>query len=139
MLTLAKTFEFSASHRLFRPDWSPEKNLEIFGKCANINGHGHNYKLEVSVRGPISSETGMILDARLLHSIVQNRVLADIDHKNLDRDVDWLSGQITSVETIIQGMWDRLAPIIQYEAPPARLARLCLWETSRIFATREEI
>jgi 6-pyruvoyltetrahydropterin/6-carboxytetrahydropterin synthase len=138
MVTLTKTFEFAASHRLFRPDWDDEKNRAVFGKCANPNGHGHNYQLEVSVAGEISSETGMVFDAEQLSRIVDELVFNEVDHKNLNRDVEWLAGKITTVEVIAESIWQRLAYALRERNPKARLHRIKLWETSRIYAVIEE-
>lgn len=151
MLTLSKTFRFSAAHRLYRTDWSEEQNHKVFGKCANRNGHGHNYRLEVSVRGEVYPETGMVIDAALLQRLVDETVLNALDHKNLDLDVPWLEGRLTTVENLINAIWDRLAPAVrdagaalpectsQSRRPGSTaLQKLVLWETERIFATREE-
>lgn len=151
MLTLSKTFRFAAAHRLYRQEWTPEQNQLTFGKCANRNGHGHNYRLEVSVSGEIDPETGMLLDASKLQRIVDEQVLDHLDHKNLDLDVPWLEGKITTVENLVNGIWDRLAPAIAVSGGSdsgdtdsrrnprnVRLRKLVLWETERIFATREE-
>ncbi|MCB0359781.1 MAG: 6-carboxytetrahydropterin synthase [Bdellovibrionales bacterium] len=132
VVTIAKTFEFSASHRLFRPEWSDEKNRRIFRKCANENGHGHNYQLEVVVGGSPDPETGMVFDASLLDQLVTEYILAELDHKNLDRDVLWHAGTIASSRNLVLAIWNRLAPAL--ESFPASLERIRLWETSRIFA-----
>jgi 6-pyruvoyltetrahydropterin/6-carboxytetrahydropterin synthase len=137
MLTVTKSFEFSACHRLFRSDWSAERNAEVFGKCANPNGHGHNYRLEVSVTGPVEEETGMILDTNRLQRIVEEAVIQDVDHKNLNLDVDWLVGKMTSMEVLLEVFWTRLDTAIAQEAPSVRLCRLTLRETARNFATKE--
>src|SRR5690349_3453313 len=94
-LSLCKTFEFSAAHRLFRPEWSDEQNAKAFGKCANPSGHGHNYRLEVSVSGEIEPLTGMVMDASILQQLVNEVLLDELDHKNLDVDVPWLRGKMS--------------------------------------------
>jgi 6-pyruvoyltetrahydropterin/6-carboxytetrahydropterin synthase len=136
MLSITKTFEFAASHRLSHAGLSEDENRERFGKCANL--HGHNYRLEVSVAGPVSEETGMILDTRVLQQLVERCILSELDHKSLSDDVSWLKGKLPSTENIINAIWDRLQPEIANHAKPARLSKLVLWETSRIFAVREE-
>jgi 6-pyruvoyltetrahydropterin/6-carboxytetrahydropterin synthase len=134
MLTLTKTFEFCASHRLSRPDWSDEENAKHFGKCANVNGHGHNYKLEVSVSGKLDPDKSMIIDASDLDKIVSECVISQLDHKNLDKDVTWLNGKLSTVEVVISEIWKRLEGPIESIAPNARLEKLKLAETTRIYA-----
>lgn len=136
MLTLTKIFEFSASHTLFNQDWSLEKNLDVFGKCANPNGHGHNFILEVTVAGPLNSGTNMIIDAGKLKTLVKQRVINEVDHRDLNRDVPWLEGIIPTVEGVVSAMWDILGPVIAAEGQ-VRLARLKLWETSTVFAQKD--
>ena len=136
-LSLCKTFEFSAAHRLFRPEWSEEQNAKTFGMCANPTGHGHNYRLEVFVSGEVDPVSGMVIDASTLQQLVDEVLLGELDHKNLDVDVHWLKGKISSVENIIAAMWGRLEPAVRSVSKSGRLERLVLWETGRIFATLE--
>lgn len=136
MISITKSFEFAASHRLHRSDWGESKNLETFGKCANPQGHGHNYILEVSVSGSIDPETGMIIDASKLQKIVEEKILSDLDHKNLDADVTWLKDSITTVENLIDKIWTRLAPEIESHRKGIFLEKLQLRETSRIFVVK---
>lgn len=138
MLLISKKFEFCASHTLRRPEWNEEKNRAVFGKCSNPNGHGHNYILEVSVRGTVNPETGFVMDASILERYVQELVFRDVDHKNLNLDVLWLQGILPSSENLVNAFWDRLAPALARETPRVTLHRLILWETSRIYVVREE-
>ena len=132
MLTVSKTFEFAASHRLFRPQLSDEENVKLFGKCATQ--HGHNYLLEVSVSGPIDPGSGMVVDARELERIVVEHVFRDVDHRDLVRDVPWLNGIVTTVEGLTEAIWSRLdAP---FAAAGVALDRIRLWETRRIYAEK---
>lgn len=133
MVSIAKTFEFAASHRLFREEWTEEKNQQVFGKC--YGQHGHNYRLEVVVSGPISQDTGMVIDASLISSIVQEKVYLDVDHKDLNTDVAWLKGQITTVENFIEAIWGRLEQPFKQQG--VQLQKLILWETGRIYAIRD--
>ncbi len=140
MLAIGKVFEFCASHRLYRPDWSVEQNTRVFGKCANPNGHGHNYKLEVCVHGTPNPETGMVMDASLLSKIVDETIFQHVDHKNLDIDVPWLSGTITTSENLVRAFWERLAPVIRdISTQSASLFEIKLWETSKIFALKRSV
>lgn len=137
MLSLTKTFEFSAAHRLFSSELSEEENRRIYGKCAHGNGHGHNYRLEVWVSGQVSEQTGMIIDASKLDALVREEILAYVDHKNLDIDVPWLEGRPSTVENLVDAFWKRLEPEVRKHCPTGQLFRIVLWETSRIFATKE--
>lgn len=119
---------FSAAHRLFRADWSDERNSEVFGDCANPNWHGHNYDLDVTVEGPVDPETGFVMDLKRLKELVEGLVLQDVDHKNLNTEVRWLDGINPSTENVAVAIWDRLAG----ELPMGiRLAKVLLRETER--------
>ncbi|MFK5957136.1 MAG: 6-carboxytetrahydropterin synthase [Planctomycetota bacterium] len=100
--------EFCAAHRLFREDWSEQRNTEVFGICANPHGHGHNYQLMVCVRGPIQEETGMVMNFLALTALVQERILRWVDHRNLDLDVPFLSGKISTAENLLVAFWEQL-------------------------------
>ncbi len=89
---------FCSGHRLFNPKFSDEKNREIFGDCANPNGHGHNYVLEVTVSGEIDHETGMIINLKELKRIIETEIISKVDHKNLNMDVDFMQGIIPTTE-----------------------------------------
>ncbi|MGH7503880.1 MAG: 6-pyruvoyl trahydropterin synthase family protein [Longimicrobiales bacterium] len=125
---VTRTLHFSAAHRLNREDWSEAKNREVFGLCANPNWHGHNYELDVTVDGPIDPQTGYVLDLKVLRELVEARVIADIDHRNLNVDVAWLAGTNPTTENLVVAIWRRLEGVL-----PAgvRLARLVLHETAR--------
>lgn len=125
---VTRRLHFSAAHRLFRADWSAERNLEVFGDCAHPNWHGHNYELEVTVAGPVDAETGFVMDLKLLKDLVQGRVIVDVDHRNLNVDVPWLEGVLPSTENLVVAIWNRIVPGL-----PAgvRLDRLVLQETPR--------
>jgi 6-pyruvoyltetrahydropterin/6-carboxytetrahydropterin synthase len=119
---------FAAAHRLGRPEWDDARNAQVFGACANPNWHGHNYELDVTVEGEIDPETGFVLDLKELKSLVQDRVIGDLDHGNLNLDVAWLNGQNPTTENLVVAIWGRLVS----ELPDGvSLARLVLWETPR--------
>jgi 6-pyruvoyltetrahydropterin/6-carboxytetrahydropterin synthase len=134
-LTLAVLFEFSASHRLYRADLSDADNSKLFGKCANKNGHGHNYILEVRVGGDIDHYTGMLLDASVLKELVESLVINDVDHKDLNRDTPWLEGRIPTTEVLAQSIFERIAEAVSKRAPNAYLDSITLHETRRISVT----
>lgn len=135
--TLTRVFEFSASHRLARDDWDDERNRLTYGKCAHPAGHGHNYRLEISIVGPLHDQTGMILDAGVLKQVVEDTIIADLDHRHLNIDVSWLQGLVPTAEVITERIWERLAPTIEGLGRGVFLERVVLWETPRIYATKE--
>ncbi len=92
---------FSAAHRLYRPDWSDERNAEVFGDCSNPNWHGHNYELEVTVEGAVDPETGFVMDLKQLKQVLERRVLSDVDHRNLNREVAWLADVNPTTENLV--------------------------------------
>ena len=86
-VTVSRKAHFNSAHRLYRPDWSFEKNDAVFGKCNNPNYHGHNYDLTVSVTGEIDPETGFVMDVKILKDFIKSEVEDAFDHKNLNLDV----------------------------------------------------
>jgi 6-pyruvoyltetrahydropterin/6-carboxytetrahydropterin synthase len=108
MMYITRRERFNAAHRLFREDWSDEKNLEVFGKCSNPNWHGHNYTLYVTVKGPVSKETGFVLNLKDLSRIVKSGIIDKVDHKNLNLEVDFMQGKIISTENIAIAFWEEL-------------------------------
>ena len=117
---------FNAAHRVHNPALSDEENFRLFGKCNNPNWHGHNYTLDVSVRGPIDGRTGYVMDLGVLKRLVEERAVNKIDHMNLNLDVDFMQGVNPTSENIIVAIWRELQPAIA----PATLVRLVLWETA---------
>lgn len=118
---------FSAAHRLHNPARDAEWNRTTYGKCDNPRGHGHNYALEVSVRGPIDPETGMVIDLKELKDIMRRRVVDRVDHTSLNEDVDFLRGVIPTAENLARAFWQQLAPAI----PRGELFEVVLHETER--------
>jgi 6-pyruvoyltetrahydropterin/6-carboxytetrahydropterin synthase len=108
MIYLTRRERFNAAHRLFKNEWSDEQNFEVFGKCSNPNWHGHNYELFVTIKGETNPETGFVINLKQLSSIVKERVIDKTDHKNLNLDVDFLSGKITSAENIAIAVWNEI-------------------------------
>jgi 6-pyruvoyltetrahydropterin/6-carboxytetrahydropterin synthase len=127
-VNVTRKLDFSSAHRLFRPDWSEERNREVFGDCSNPHWHGHNYEIEVTVSGEIDPETGYVLDLKRLKSLVEELVIQDLDHRNLNLEVEWLRGVNPSTENIVVAIWNRLLPHIP---EGAALRRLRLRETPR--------
>lgn len=108
MIYVTRKADFSASHRLYNPKWSDEKNDLVFDKCNNKNGHGHNYILEVTVCGDIDSDTGYVSDLKQLKKIIYEVIISKVDHKNLNVDVDFLRGIIPTAENIAIAFWNQL-------------------------------
>lgn len=128
-LYLTKRSTFCASHRLFNPSFSDDKNWEVFGPCNNPHGHGHNYTLDVTVRGERDPETGMIMNLRDLGDIIGKEIIDQLDHKNLNLDVPWLHGVIPTIENLAARIWDRLSPAL----PPGTLHSVRLYESDNSF------
>ena len=125
MVTVTRRATFSASHRLYNPDLSEKENAELFDKCANLHGHGHNYVLEVTVAGEPDPKTGYVIDLKRLKEIISREVLAKVDHKHLNMDVDFMRGIIPTAENIARAIWSVLEPRI----PQGSLYRIRLHET----------
>ncbi|MBU2491389.1 MAG: 6-carboxytetrahydropterin synthase [Bacteroidetes bacterium] len=125
MIYVTRRETFSASHRLHNPELSDEENIKLFGKCNNINGHGHNYTLEIIVAGEINPYTGYLIDLKLLKEIIIENVISKVDHKNLNMDVEFLKGVIPSAENIAVGIWGQLVDKI----PMGELYSVKLYET----------
>ena len=124
-VTVTRRLQFNAAHRVHNPALSEAENQRVFGKCNNPNGHGHNYTLDVSVRGPIDARTGYVVDLGALKALVTTHVVDYIDHHNLNLDVPFMHGIIPTSENIVVAIWKELLPVVQ----PGRLVRLVLWET----------
>jgi len=99
---------FSAGHTLYNPAFSEERNREVFGKCSNPAGHGHNYVVEVTLRGEIDPETGYLYDLKELATLMAKLIVDDVDHRNLNVDVDWLRGVIPTTENLASIFYERL-------------------------------
>ncbi|MBU0558022.1 MAG: 6-carboxytetrahydropterin synthase [Bacteroidetes bacterium] len=108
MLYVTRRAIFSASHRLNNENLSEEENKEIFDKCNNYHGHGHNYTLEVVVAGEVNPVTGYVIDLKVLKSIIEENVISKLDHKHLNHDVDFMKGINPTAENITVAIWDRL-------------------------------
>ena len=130
MVYLTRVEHFNAAHKLFNPNWSKEKNEEVFGKCANENWHGHNFELYVTLKGDPDPDTGFVFDAKKLSEIINEHVIEKLDHRNLNMDVDFMKGKLCSIENLVIGIWNELDP---YMPPRVKLHCLKLVETSKIF------
>jgi 6-pyruvoyltetrahydropterin/6-carboxytetrahydropterin synthase len=130
-VTVSRKAHFNAAHRLFRADWSDEKNNQIFGKCNNPNYHGHNYELIVSVKGEIDSETGYVIDVKFLKDIVLEEIEDAFDHKNLNLDVLEFKNLNPTAENIAVVTWQKL----RKRLPMHLELEITLYETPRNFVS----
>lgn len=130
MVNLTRIEHFNAAHKLFNPKWSKEKNEAIFKGCANENWHGHNYELWVTIKGETNPETGYSMDAKGLSKLIKEYVLDKVDHHNLNIDVDFMNGKMTTAENLAIAIWEQLKPRL-----PEGITLQCirLYETPRIF------
>jgi 6-pyruvoyltetrahydropterin/6-carboxytetrahydropterin synthase len=126
VIALGRRYRFSAAHVLARPEWSAARNLEIYGKCANPAGHGHNYELEVWVAGAPDPRTGMLVPLRELDALVAARVLGALDGRLLNRDLPEFRDGVPTAENIARFAFERLEKAVA----PLRLLRVRLVETA---------
>jgi 6-pyruvoyltetrahydropterin/6-carboxytetrahydropterin synthase len=124
---VTRRLHFSAAHRLHNPALSEEENREIYGLCNSPNAHGHNYEIEVTVEGEVDPRTGYVVDLKTLKEVAEEAAVNDLDHRNLNVDVEWLQGVLPSTENLAVAIWRRLEGRI----PSGRLVRIALWETPR--------
>ncbi|QFZ55021.1 6-carboxytetrahydropterin synthase [Oceanihabitans sp. IOP_32] len=125
-VTISRRAHFNAAHRLYRKDWTDEKNFLVFGKCSNPNFHGHNYELIVSVTGEIDPETGYVIDVKILKDIIKNKIEDAFDHKNLNIEVPEFKDLNPTAENIVVVIYNKIKPelkahldleVILYETP----------------------
>jgi 6-pyruvoyltetrahydropterin/6-carboxytetrahydropterin synthase len=130
-VTLSRKAHFNAAHRLYRKDWSDEKNNAVFGKCNNPNYHGHNYELIVSVTGEIDKETGYLMDVKFLTDIIKEEVEDCFDHKNLNLDVPEFECLNPTAENIVVVIWNKIRKKVNLDLE----LEVVLFETPRNFVT----
>jgi 6-pyruvoyltetrahydropterin/6-carboxytetrahydropterin synthase len=130
MVYLTRRTSFSAAHRLWSNELSEAENIALYEKCANPNGHGHNYILEVTVQGTPDPRTGMVLNLTDLKQAINEQVIDWVDHKHLNHDVPWLKGCIPTTEVLAIRFWERLQPVL----PQGLLYEVKLYETENNIA-----
>jgi len=108
MVYITRKENFSAAHKLSRPDWNEAENLKVFGKCANPNWHGHNYDLTVTVKGEVNQETGFVANLSAVGQILKTKVIDKVDHRNLNMDVDFMQGKLPSTEVLAIEIWKQI-------------------------------
>ena len=129
MVYLTRKAEFSASHYYHSPEFTPEENQRIFGKCNNPHGHGHNYTLEVTVKGQVDSRSGFVVDLKELKEIMNREVIDALDHRFLNKEVPEFSELIPTTENLAISIWNRLTPKLKI----AELHRIRVYETPDLF------
>ncbi|MCU7693362.1 6-pyruvoyl tetrahydropterin synthase family protein [Haoranjiania flava] len=130
MFYLTRKEQFNSAHKLYNPNWSREKNEEVFGPCANENWHGHNFDLFITVKGKPDPDTGFVMNAKDLGAIIKDKIIEKLDHKNLNLEVDFLKDKLCSVETIAFGIWNEMEKCL-----PENVQMHCvrLHETQKIY------
>ncbi|MEQ8216741.1 MAG: 6-carboxytetrahydropterin synthase [Arenibacter sp.] len=128
---VSRKAHFNAAHRLYRPEWSFEKNDNVFGLCNNPNFHGHNYELIVSVTGEIDEETGFVIDMKVLKDLIREKIEKQLDHKNLNVEVEWFKTVNPTAENIVVYIWNQLRPFIK----ASNELEVVLYETPRNYVT----
>jgi 6-pyruvoyltetrahydropterin/6-carboxytetrahydropterin synthase len=129
LLYLTRKAEFAASHYYHNPQLSEEENRRLFGKSGNPNGHGHNYLLEVTVKGEIDPASGFVVDLKQLKEIMHCEVLAAMDHRFLNDEVPEFRTRIPTTENLAVAIWNRLAP----QLTKAKLHRVRVYENHDLF------
>ncbi len=112
MVFITRKERFSAAHKLSRPEWTLEKNQEVFGKCSNPNWHGHNYELYVTVKSKPDAETGFVMDLKRLSDIIRQKVVGPLDHRNMNLDVPFMKDVLPSTENLAIAIWNQIEPEI---------------------------
>lgn len=131
MIYITRREQFNAAHKLFREEWSDEKNQEVFGKCSNPNWHGHNYELYVTVKGEINSETGYLIDLKTLKEIIRMHITEKLDHRNVNLDVDFMKGKMASTEVLAVEIFNQLKEPVRQRG--VELHKVKLVETENNF------
>ena len=130
-VTVSRKAHFNAAHRLYRKDWTDEKNDAMFGKCNNPNFHGHNYELIVSVTDEIDKETGYVIDIKVLKDIIKEEIEDAFDHKNLNLEVEEFKNLNPTAENIVVVIYDKIKPKLK----SSNQLEVTLYETPRNFVT----
>lgn len=129
LVSVTRRITFNAAHRLHNPSKSDEWNRQTFGKCNSPNWHGHNYELFVTIEGEPDPDTGFVFDLSILKQILEEHVMSVVDHKNLNIDVEFLDGQLTSTENFAVGVWNQIEPHIRDSGNSCKLTKVRLVET----------
>lgn len=132
MIYLTRRANFSAAHYYWNSSWTEDENRKVFGKCANRNGHGHNYTLEVTVKGEPDPTTGFVVDLKRLKDVIEEKILSAWDHRHLNLETEEFREHIPTSENLALAAWARLEEPVR--GAGAELARVRIYETPEIFA-----
>ncbi len=133
MVYITRIERFNAAHRLWVDVWTEQQNVEVFGKCANKNWHGHNYHLHVTVKGIPDPYTGFVIDVKVLSALIRQEVTDHLDHSNLNLDVSFIPRNMQpTTENLVMVIWKRLEVVLH--GHPCQLHAIKLWETDTIYA-----
>lgn len=124
MIYITRRERFNAAHKLYREDWSLEKNEQVFGNCSNPNWHGHNYDLYVTAKGEVNPETGFLIDLKRMKEIIVTEIIDKLDHKNVNLDVDFMEGKMASTEIMAIEIFRVLKPFFENEGVILHAVRL---------------
>lgn len=128
---LTRKAVFSAAHRLYSPHLSEEENQDIYRKCGNPHGHGHTYRLEVTIEGEIDPRTGMLMNLEDLDQVIETEIISKVDHQHLNYDVPFLHDVIPTIENLVVVFWS----LLESKFPPGALRKVVLWETDKSYVT----
>ena len=130
MIYITRKEHFNAAHKLHNPSWDDAKNLEVFGKCANKNWHGHNYELYITVKGEVNKETGFVVNLKDLGDLIKDNITEILDHKNLNMDVPGLANILPSTENLAIFIWEILMPEVKKTGAELHSVKLCETENN---------
>jgi 6-pyruvoyltetrahydropterin/6-carboxytetrahydropterin synthase len=131
MIYVSRKEHFNAAHKLYNPAWTHERNVQVFGPCANENWHGHNFDLIVTVKGTPDPETGFVVDLKKLSTLIRTEVIDKLDHKNLNLDVDFMRDKLASCEILVMEIWKILNTLLPTITANGKLHSIRLYETPR--------
>jgi len=124
MVYITRREHFNAAHRLFRPEFSDEKNEQVFGKCSNPNWHGHNYIMYVTVKGNVNPDTGFVMNLKELSVIIKTHILEPLDHKNMNLEVPFMQGIMPSTENLAIAIWNEIEKHLQHTGAHLHCVRI---------------
>ncbi len=130
MIFITRREHFNAAHRLFKPEYTDEQNLDVFGKCSNPNWHGHNYTLFVTVKGEVNPDTGFLVNLKDLSALINHHVIERLDHRNINLEVSFMAGLLASTENLAIGIWNELMDPISQLGATLHNIKLCETENN---------
>jgi 6-pyruvoyltetrahydropterin/6-carboxytetrahydropterin synthase len=132
MILITRRERFNSAHRLYKPEYSDEKNLEVFGKCSNPNWHGHNYTLFVTVKGDVNPDTGFLVNLKDLSTLIGKQVIEKLDHRNINLEVDFMAHKLASTENLAIGIWNELFNPISLMGATLHCVKVCETENNYV-------